>query len=44
MDAMMSLMIEQAKMADEMYEQNGVEEDDFTMALIAHNIMHDPEI
>lgn len=44
MEGMITLMIEQAKMADEMFEKTGVEEEEFTIALIHHNIMHDPEI
>ena len=27
-----------------MHEKTGIEEDEFTMALIFHNVMHDPEI
>ena len=38
------MMVEQAKMSDEMYENSGVEEEDFMAALLHHNLMHDPEI
>lgn len=44
MEGMITLMVEQAKMADEMFEKTQVEEEEFTIALIHHNIMQDPEI
>jgi len=44
MEAMMEMVIEQSKMADDMFEKSGVEEDEFNHALIYHNIMNDPEI
>lgn len=31
-------------MVDEMFEKSGVEEEEFTTALIYHNVMNDPEI
>lgn len=44
MEAMIEMMVEQAKMADEMFANSGIEEEEFTMALIYHNVMNDPEI
>jgi hypothetical protein len=44
MEAMLEMMVEQAKMADEMFAQTGIEEEEFTTALIYHNVMNDPEI
>ena len=44
MEGMTEMMIEQAKLADEMYEETGIEEDEFTAALLYHNIMNDPDV
>ena len=44
MEGMVELMVVQAKLSDEMFEKWNVEEDEFTVALIHHNIMNDPEI
>jgi|LauGreDrversion4_2_1035121.scaffolds.fasta_scaffold689896_1 hypothetical protein len=43
-DSMMEMMMEQAKLSDEMYEQHGVDEEEFNEAMIFYNLMHDPEI
>lgn len=44
MEGMLLMMVEQAKLSDEMFEKHGVEEEDFTAALIFHNTMQDPEV
>ena len=44
MEAMLSMMVDQAKLADEMFEKSGIEEEEYTTALIYHGVMNDPEI
>jgi hypothetical protein len=44
MEGMMEMMIEQAKLADEMYQIYGTEEEDFNTAMVHYNLMNDPEI
>ena len=44
MAAMMEMMIEQARLADEMFFEKGIEEDEFNAAILFHNIQNDPEI
>jgi hypothetical protein len=44
MEQMLDLMVMQAKMSDQMQTKYDVEEDDFTVALIHHDLMNDPEI
>lgn len=44
MEGMLDLMIEQAKLSDEMYEEDGVEEDEFNAAMVHYNLMNDPEV
>ncbi len=44
MDAMMSMMVEQAKITDKMYFKHGVDEDDFNQSVMFHNLMQDPEV
>ena len=44
MESMMEMMVEQAKLADEMFEKHGVEEEDFNSAMMHFNLMHDPEV
>jgi len=44
MQMMVDMMIDQAKMADEMFEKTGIEEDDFMSALVHHKVMNDPDI
>jgi hypothetical protein len=41
---MMEMMIDQAKLSDEMYEKTNIEEDEFASALIYYNIPNDPEV
>ena len=41
---MVEMMVEQAKLSDEMYEKFGVDEDEFNQSLIHYNLMHDPEV
>ncbi len=38
------MMVEQARMADDMFENTGIEEEDFNCAVLYHNIMHDPDV
>ena len=44
MEAMAEMMVEQAKLADQMFLTSGIEEEEFTQALLYHNIMNDPEV
>ena len=44
MEGMIDMMIEQSKLADDMYEKFNVEEEDFNAAMIHYNLMNDPEI
>ena len=41
---MVEMMVEQAKLSDELYEKFGVDEDEFNGSLMHYNLMHDPEI
>lgn len=43
-ESMVDLMVMQAKMSDQMHSKYDVEEDEFTVALLHHNVMNDPEI
>lgn len=44
MEGMLDLMIEQARLSDEMFEDDGVEEDEFNAAMVHYNLMNDPEV
>jgi hypothetical protein len=44
MEQMFDMMIEQARLSDEMHTKYGVDEDDFNAAMLHYNLMHDPEI
>ena len=44
MEQMFDMMIEQARLSDEMHTKYGVDEDDFNSAMLHYNLMHDPEI
>jgi len=44
MEQMMVMMVEQAKIQDEMFERHGVEEDEFNEAVMHHRLFEDPEI
>ena len=44
MEGMMTMMVEQAKLSDDMYEKHGVDEDEFNAAMVHYNLMQDPEI
>lgn len=44
MNAMMEMMVQQAILADEMFETHGVEEEEFNQAIIFYNLMNDPEV
>jgi hypothetical protein len=44
MEQMLDLMVMQAKMSDQMHTKYDVEEEDFTVALLHHDLMNDPEI
>ncbi len=40
----MEMMVEQAKLSDDMYEHHGVDEEEFNQAMIHYNLMNDPEV
>lgn len=44
MESMMEMMVEQAKLSDDMYERHNIDEEEFNMAMIHYNLMNDPEI
>lgn len=44
MNAMMDVMVEQAILADDMYEHHGIEEEEFNQAIFYYNLMEDPEV
>lgn len=44
MEGMLDMMIEQAKLSDELYEMYQTEEDDFNAAVLHYNLMNDPEV
>lgn len=44
MEQMFEMMIEQARLADEMFFSEGIEEEDFNAAMMQFNLMHDPEV
>ena len=44
MEGMMQMMVEQAKLSDDMFEKHGVDEEEFNQAMMHYNLMHDPEI
>jgi hypothetical protein len=44
MEGMMEMMVEQAKLSDDMYENHGVDEEEFNQAMIHYNLMNDPEV
>ena len=41
---MIDMMVEQAKMSDEMYDKYNVDEEDFNQAMIHYNLVNDPEV
>lgn len=40
----MDMMMEQAKLSDEMYELHGVDEEEFNASMLHYNLMNDPEV
>jgi hypothetical protein len=44
MNAMMDVMVEQAILADDMYEHHGIEEEEFNQAIMFYKLMDDPEV
>jgi hypothetical protein len=44
MESMMDMMIEQAKLSDDMFQTYTVEEEEFNTAMLYYNLMQDPEI
>ena len=44
MEQMFEMMIEQSKLADNMYFEKGVEEEEFNAAILHYNLLNDPEI
>ena len=44
MEAMVEMMVQQAILADEMFETHGIEEEEFNSAVMFYNLMNDPEV
>jgi len=44
MQQMLDMMVEQAKLSDDMFERHGVDEEEFNHAMIHYNLMHDKEV
>ena len=44
MTAMMEMMVQQALLSDEIFEQHGIEEEELNQAMFYYNLMHDPEV
>ena len=44
MEGMMEMMVEQAKLSDDMFEKHGVDEEEFNNAMMFYNLMNDPEV
>ena len=44
MEGMIDMMVEQAKMADDLYEQYQIEEDEFNSAVMFYDLGSDPEL
>jgi len=44
MEAMVEMMVQQAILADEMFETHNIEEDEFNSAVMFYNLMNDPEV
>ena len=43
-EMMLQMMVEQAKLSDEMFEKYGVDEEEFNGCLMHYNLQNDPEI
>jgi len=41
---MITMMVEQAKLSDDMFETYGVDEEEFNHAMLTFNVMNDPEV
>lgn len=44
MEGMIEMVVEQSKMSDDIFFKYGVDDDEFNQAMVAHNLMHDPDI
>jgi predicted Rossmann fold nucleotide-binding protein DprA/Smf involved in DNA uptake len=44
MEAMVEMMVQQAILADDMFERHGVEEEEFNSAVMHYQLMNDPEV
>ena len=44
MEAMVEMMVQQAILADDMFEKHGVEEEEFNSAVMHYQLMNDPEV
>lgn len=44
MEGMIDMMIEQAKLSDELFETYQAEEEEFNSAVLHYNLMNDPEV
>jgi hypothetical protein len=44
MEGMMEMMIEQCKLADEIFFKYNVDDEEFNFAMVKHNLLNDPEI
>ena len=38
------MVVEQSKLSDEIFFKYGIDDDEFNQAMVAHNLMHDPDI
>lgn len=41
---MLEMMVQQAILADDMFDRYGIEEEDFNAAVVYYNLMNDPEV
>ena len=44
MEAMVEMMVQQAILADDMFEKHGVEEEEFKSAVMHYQLMNDPDV
>lgn len=44
MEGMMEMMVEQARLSDQMFEAHGVDDEEFNQAMVYYNLMQDPEV
>ena len=44
MEAMVEMMVQQAILADDMFEKHGVEEEEFNSTVMHYQLMNDPDV